>query len=64
MDLMAKNLLIEGFPRAKNCIKPHIGVDNVWYFETEVCQLEGVGWFYMGLATTSRSLMRLNRNNM
>ena len=50
LDLMAKNLLIEEFPRAKNCIKPHKGDDNVWYFDTEVYQLEGVGRFYMGLA--------------
>lgn len=49
LDLMAKNLLIEEFPRAKNCIKPHKGDDNVWYFDTEVYQLEGVGRFYMGL---------------
>ena len=50
LDLMAKNLLIEEFPRAKNSIKPHKGDDNIWYFDTEVYQLEGVGRFYMGLA--------------
>jgi hypothetical protein len=50
LDLMAKNLLTEEFPRAKNCIKPHKGDNNIWYFDTEVCQLEGVGRFYMGLA--------------
>ena len=50
LDLMAKNLLIEEFPRAKNSVKPHKGDDNIWYFDTEVYQLEGVGRFYMGLA--------------
>ena len=50
LDLMAKNLLIEEFPRATNSVKPHKGDDNIWYFDTEVYQLEGVGRFYMGLA--------------
>ena len=50
LDLMAKNLLIEEFPRAKNSVKPHKGDDNIWYFDTEVYQLEGVRRFYMGLA--------------
>lgn len=50
MDLMAKNLLIEEFPRAKNGVKPHKGDENIWYFDTDVFQLEGVGRFYMGLA--------------
>ena len=50
LDLMAKNLLIEEFPRAKNDIKPHKGDDNIWYFDTDVYQLEGVGRFYLGLA--------------
>ena len=50
LDLMAKNLLIEEFPTAKNYIKPHKGDDNIWYFDTNVNKLEGVGRFYMGLA--------------
>ena len=50
LDLMAKNLLVEEFPSSKNFIKPHKGDENIWYFDTEVNKLEGVGRFYMGLA--------------
>ena len=50
LDLMAKNLLIEEFPSAKDCIKPHKGDNNIWYFDTEVYQMEGIGRFYLGLA--------------
>ena len=56
LDLMAKNLLIEEFPSAKNYIKPHKGNDNIWYFDTDVYQLEGVGRFYMGLANRIKIL--------
>lgn len=50
LDLMAKNLLVEEFPSSKNFIKPHKGDDNIWYFDTDVNKLEGIGRFYMGLA--------------
>lgn len=50
MDLMAKNLLIEEFPAAKDSVSPHRGNDNLWYFNTEVYKLEGIGRFYIGLA--------------
>ena len=50
LDLMAKNLLIEEFPSAKDCIKPHKGDNNIWYFDTDVYQMEGLGRFYLGLA--------------
>ncbi len=50
LDLMAKNLLIEEYPSSKNFIKSHKGDDNIWYFDTNVYKLEGVGRFYMGLA--------------
>ncbi|MBR2147628.1 MAG: WYL domain-containing protein, partial [Muribaculaceae bacterium] len=50
LDLMAKNLLIEEFPSAKDCIKPHKGDNNIWYFDTQVYQMEGIGRFYLGLA--------------
>ena len=50
LDLMAKNLLIEEFPSAKDCIKPHKGDDNIWYFDTDVYQIEGLARFYIGLA--------------
>ena len=50
LDLMAKNLLLEEYPSSKNYITPHKGDDNIWYFDTNVNKLEGVGRFYIGLA--------------
>ena len=50
LDLFAKNLLIEEFPSSKDFIKPHKGDDNIWYFDTDVYQIEGVARFYIGLA--------------
>ena len=50
LDLLAKNLLVEEFPSAKDNIKPHKGDNNIWYFDTEVYQMEGIGRFYLGLA--------------
>ena len=47
---MAKNLLVEEFPSAKEFIKPHKGDNSIWYFDTEVYQMEGIGRFYLGLA--------------
>lgn len=50
LDLMAKNLLIEEYPASKEYIKPHKGDENIWYFDTDVFSLEGIGRFYVGLA--------------
>ena len=50
LDLMAKNLLVEEFPRAKDFITAHKDDENIWYFDTDVCRLEGIGRFYIGLA--------------
>ena len=50
LDLLAKNLLIEEFPRTKKDISPDAKDENVWYLSTEVYALEGVGRFYIGLA--------------
>ena len=47
---MAKNLLIEEYPASKEYIKPHKGDENIWYFDTDVFSLEGIGRFYVGLA--------------
>ena len=47
---MAKNLLVEEFPKAKKDIAPCKGNENVWYFTTNVFAIEGVARFYMGLA--------------
>lgn len=50
LDLMAKNLLIEEFPKAKEFVKGQKGDENIWYFTTDICSLEGIGRFYIGLA--------------
>lgn len=47
---MAKNLLIEEFPKAKEFVKGQKGDENVWYFTTDICRIEGIGRFYIGLA--------------
>lgn len=31
-------------------IKPHKGDNDIWYFDTEVYQIEGLGRFYLGIA--------------
>ena len=51
LDLMAKNLLVEEFPKAKEQVKGHKGDENIWYFDTDVCSIEGIGRFYIGLAS-------------
>ena len=50
LDLMAKNQLVEEFPRAKGDISPCKGDENVWYLSTTVYALQGIGRFYIGLA--------------
>jgi hypothetical protein len=56
LDLMAKNLLVEEYPRAKEFITGHKGDENIWYFTTNVCRMEGIGRFYIGLAEHIRIL--------
>ena len=56
LDLMAKNLLVEEYPRAKDFITGHKGDENIWYFTTDVCRMEGIGRFYIGLAEHIRIL--------
>jgi predicted DNA-binding transcriptional regulator YafY len=50
LDLMAKNLLIVVYPKAKDFITGQKGDENVWYFNTDICRIEGIGRFYIGLA--------------
>ena len=50
LDLMAKNLLVEEFPKAKESVTGQKGDENIWYFTTDVCRMEGIGRFYIGLA--------------
>lgn len=51
LDLMAKNLLVEEFPKAKEFVKGQKGDENTWYFTTDICRIEGIGRFYIGLAS-------------
>ena len=50
MDLLAKNLLIEEFPRAEEYVSPCKGDTNSWFFDADVYDMKGVGRFYIGLA--------------
>ena len=47
LNIRAKSLLLEEYPLAERDLKR---IDNKWYLDTEVHQLEGVGRFVMGLA--------------
>ena len=37
-------------------IKPHKGDDNIWHFDTDVYQMEGIGRFSLGLSNHIRIL--------
>ena len=50
LDLMAKNLLVEEYPRAKDYITGQKGDENTWYFTADICNMAGIGRFYIGLA--------------
>lgn len=50
LNLRAKNLLLEEYPRAKNYLSKE--TDNSWLLTTEVYNLRGVGRFFMGLANS------------
>lgn len=47
LSLRAKNLLIEEYPLAEKDLK---NIDDKWILETNVCGMEGVGRFVLGLA--------------
>ena len=49
LSLMAKNILVEEYPEASKDLIPTAN-DDIWIFETNVYQIEGIGRFYMGLA--------------
>jgi hypothetical protein len=51
LNLRAKNLLIEEYPRAKDCIVKECN-DNSWLLTTQVYNIAGVARFYMGLANS------------
>jgi predicted DNA-binding transcriptional regulator YafY len=50
LNLRAKNLLIEEFPRAKDCIVKENS--SSWLLNTQVYNIAGVARFYMGLANS------------
>lgn len=50
LDLLAKNLLVEEYPRARDLLTQHKGDSNVWYFNGHVNDIKGIGRFYIGLA--------------
>lgn len=49
LDLMAKNLLCEEYPLAKESIKKS-GKENYWILDIDVYNINGIGRFCMGLA--------------
>lgn len=50
LSLMAKNILVEEYRDAAKDLIPTAD-DDVWILETNVYKIEGVGRFYMGLAS-------------
>ena len=48
LSLQAKNLLLEEYPLAEKCIRKS---GDYYIFDDDVCALEGVGRFVMGLAS-------------
>lgn len=50
LDLMARNLLCEEYPRAKADITQSKGDPNTWFYNTRVFDLAGITRFYVGLA--------------
>ena len=50
LDMLARNLLIEEYPRTHECIKRNATDNNVWYYNDTVRNIVGIGRFYMGLA--------------
>lgn len=50
LDLLAKNLLVEEFPRTKDDLTQNRGNDNQWYYNASVYHIAGIARFYLGLA--------------
>lgn len=50
LDLLARNQLIEEFPRTKDKIECDANDNNVWYYNDTVRSVLGITRFYMGLA--------------
>lgn len=50
LDLLARNQLLEEFPRTKDCITDDANDPNRYYYKGEVRNILGIMRFYMGLA--------------
>lgn len=50
LDLLAKNLLTEEFPKTKEDIAASRGNDNQWFYNGIVFNVTGIARFYLGLA--------------
>ncbi len=50
LDLLARNQLIEEFPRTRDKIECDANDNNVWYYNDTVRSILGITRFYMGLA--------------
>lgn len=50
LDLLARNQLIEEFPRTKDKIECDANDNNTWYYNDTVRSVLGITRFYMGLA--------------
>ena len=50
LDLLARNQLIEEYPRTKDKIVRDANDNNVWYYNDTVRSILGITRFYMGLA--------------
>lgn len=50
MDLFAKNLLVEEYPRSKDYISESKGNNNEWFCSIPVYNIGGIARFYIGLA--------------
>lgn len=53
LDLFARNLLIEEYPKSKDDLKK-TGDPNKWIFDTKVYNVAGIGRFFVGLANHIR----------
>ncbi len=60
LTLLAKNILLEEYPLASDCIKvvdpPEQDAQEKWILETDICSVFGAGRFVLGLATDTEVL--------
>lgn len=56
LNLMARNLLVEEYPAIKSDITQDRNDSSVWYLNTTVYSIYGIGRFYIGLANAIKIL--------